>query len=231
LRRPWNKAKLLRDAKSAANSALTSLSSKRDRTEHKAWTTMVSDTGKAQATIDNKSRRKLGATAASQNFSFYDNLRASSTASFRPVQESPPNVGRALHIASDPDLLPNGDVTLCHVPIFLPYSIYDLQQEEILDVSSLSYGGTAAALLAMHHFNNGDGVIVEELAGINQWCNVRAIRLVFLCLMFRPVCYLRTNGQDLSRASLTTFHLLSPPFFVFRYDSLLKLSTHRPLPL
>jgi len=170
---------------------------------------MASDTGKAQASIDNKSRRKLGAIAASQNFSFYDNLRASSTASFRPVQESPPNVGRALHIASDPELLPGGSVTLCHVPIFLPYSIYDLEQEEFLDVSSVSYGGTAGALLAMHHFNNGDGVIVEELAGINQWCNVRAIRLVVVCLMFRPVCYLRTNGQELSSASMAAFSYLS----------------------
>lgn len=82
-------------------------------------------------------------------------------------------MGRALHIASDPERLGGKNVTLCHVPIFLRYSIYDSQLNEFQDVSSQSYGGTAAALLAVHHFNNGDGSIVEELEGINQRCNVR----------------------------------------------------------
>ena len=125
------------------------------------------------------SRRTLSTTSQG-NFSFYDNLRTSPTASFRPVREEPkPAVGRALHIASDPEQLGGNNVTLCHVPIFLRYTIYDSQLKEFQDVSAASYGGTAAALLAMHHFNNGDGSIVEELEGINQRCNVR--ETIVLC--------------------------------------------------
>lgn len=107
------------------------------------------------------------------SYSFYDGLRQLQVPEIRPIQPEQP--GRSLHVARVNQTLGNDDdsVTLCHVPIFLRYTEFNEHTNLFDDVSSLSFGGTAGALLAMHHFNNGNGSIVPELDNIHTTCDIR----------------------------------------------------------
>ncbi len=52
-------------------------------------------------------------------------------------------------------------VPVCYIPN--PYSSND----------SGEFEGMAAVVLAMEHLNTGDGSIILELSGINQWCDLK----------------------------------------------------------
>lgn len=114
-------------------------------------------------------------------FGYYDDLRASPTATFVPLV--PPEIvfkggsfegGRNLYRAIDPDSgLPAPGVILCHIPAFLRWTQLDQTGNRLIDASDGGYDGAVGVLMAMHHFNNGIGTIVDELEGINQKCSIR----------------------------------------------------------
>ena len=112
-------------------------------------------------------------------YSFYDGLRASSASvvSYEPMFTSLPSgeihVGRNLHrvkLATTDNEVDVDDILMCHIPIFLRYS--DGQQASGIG-TEIAYAGSVGALLAMHHFNTGNGTVIPELEGINKRCIVR----------------------------------------------------------
>ena len=119
----------------------------------------------------------LAASASALPYSFYDDLRQSRTATFAPLiggggDASTGHVGRNLHAVSGDAV--DGELTLCHVPTFFRWSQASSDAPGgYNDVSSEAYGGTSAALLAMHHFNTGDGTIAPDLNRINERCPIR----------------------------------------------------------
>jgi hypothetical protein len=123
-------------------------------------------------------------SSSSSSYGAYDALRLRSTItpliSSSPLGEeeegtntntSPPaqHVGRNLYSVEET----NG--ILCHVPIMFRWtSINSDSDNTYSDVSSgEAYGGSAAALLAMHHFNTGNSSIVPALKDIHQRCPIR----------------------------------------------------------
>jgi len=98
---------------------------------------------------------------------YYDNLRKDG-GSFIPIYNSSNHVGRNMHRLN----LTEGDndfIILCNIPIFLRYTSEDKTQ----DVSNVAYAGSAGAMLAMYHWNNGNGVIVKDIEGMNNKCPLR----------------------------------------------------------
>ena len=64
----------------------------------------------------------------------------------------------------------------CHVPTMLQYSTWN--QEGTVETTTpvtrmVAYSGSVGALLAMQHFNTGNGTVVDELEGINERCPIR----------------------------------------------------------
>ena len=111
-------------------------------------------------------------------YSFYDELRASSASvvtsepMFTALPSGETHVGRNLHrvkLATDNEL-DIDDILMCHIPIFLRYS--DGQRASGIG-TEIAYAGSVGALLAMHHFNTGNGTVIPELEGINKRCNIR----------------------------------------------------------
>jgi len=107
-----------------------------------------------------------------REFNQYDKLRNNPEIISTPVYNEPANyVGRNLHrISFDNNYNSennDNELLLCHVPTFLRYSTDKGPSCQI------AYSASAAAILAMHHFNNGDGSVVPELDGINKRCNIR----------------------------------------------------------
>lgn len=103
-------------------------------------------------------------------FNQYDKVRNNPEVISTPVYNEPSNyVGRNLHRITFNNSENNNDneLLLCHVPTFLRYSTDKGPSCQI------AYSASAAAILAMHHFNNGDGSVVQELDGINERCNIR----------------------------------------------------------
>lgn len=103
-------------------------------------------------------------------YEFYDNLRIpSSNVTFSPFIEDELLEGQAagLHVGRNLHFLEDTGEILCHVPTILRWS------EGGEDVSDESYGGAAAALLAMYHFNTGNASIVDELENIHLDCPIR----------------------------------------------------------
>lgn len=101
-------------------------------------------------------------------FNQYDKVRNNPEVISTPVYNEPANyVGRNLHRITLNNSENNDNELLCHVPIFLRYSTDKGPSCQI------AYSASAAAILAMHHFNNGDGSVVPELDGINKRCNIR----------------------------------------------------------
>uniref|UniRef100_A0A6U6INS6 Receptor ligand binding region domain-containing protein n=1 Tax=Odontella aurita TaxID=265563 RepID=A0A6U6INS6_9STRA len=110
-------------------------------------------------------------------YAFYDDLRASRDGTvFTPLVGNGENdlttshVGRNLHSVSN-SISQRPSIALCHVPAFFRWS--QKADEGYVDVSSEAYGGAAAALLAMHHFNNGIASIAPALDGIHTKCPIR----------------------------------------------------------
>lgn len=104
-------------------------------------------------------------------YDFYDTLRTiSSNLTLTTLvgdlqvddEELATHVGRNLHRVED-----TGEI-LCHVPTIFRWSVDDVD-----DISDDAYGGSAAALLAMYHFNTGNGRVVQELENIHRNCPIR----------------------------------------------------------
>jgi hypothetical protein len=108
-------------------------------------------------------------TSNNTNYAQYDDLR--STAQGIPlVSNDASHVGRNLHqVFSDDE-----NTILCHVPIILRWT--GEGNDDDVNVSNEAYGGSAAALLAMHHFNTGDSSIIDEFSH-DRWRGNCPIRL------------------------------------------------------
>jgi hypothetical protein len=110
------------------------------------------------------------------NFSYYDDLRRSSTATSTPLvdPDDPTHLGRNLHEISDSTNGLDDPIILCHVPSFFRWTSRSADAPGgFTDVSDEAYGGSAAALMAIQHVNSGDGSIVDELQGLNDRCRIR----------------------------------------------------------
>jgi len=110
-----------------------------------------------------------GVLCLTGEFQHYDSIRSRAGIIADPVFDDPNYVGRNLHrVDSSQDPIDGHDsVLFCHTPTFLRYS------NDLGPSCDIAYAASAGALLAMHHFNNGDGSVVSELEGINESCNIR----------------------------------------------------------
>lgn len=71
---------------------------------------------------------------------------------------------------------PDDGLLFCHVPTMLRFSTWnpDMTVETTTPMTrKVAYSGSVGALLAMHHFNTGNGSVVYELQGINRKCPIR----------------------------------------------------------
>jgi hypothetical protein len=130
----------------------------------------------------NKTETESITSSSSLPWSFYDELRKSNTATSTPLGFDDENDGPSLLVISDESKGVSADesVTLCHVPMFFQYTDHqrplsnDFSSDMDIDASTGAYSNTVAAMLAIHHFNTGDGSIVEELIDMHEWCPVSA---------------------------------------------------------
>jgi len=122
--------------------------------------------------------------------SYYDDLRATETGNFTPIFGGN-YVGRNLHRYNGDEV----DVVMCHVPVFMRYTQMN-GDGKLMEVSELGYGASAATLLAINHWNNGNGVVVKEIEGVNDSCKIRLTTEMFdtqvsICTLFefasRPI--------------------------------------------
>lgn len=108
-------------------------------------------------------------------FNHYDAMRAS-LADLEGIAARPlvamvdvdDSQGQLMHVGRNMHFVEETSEVLCHVPIFFQWS-----EGNVNDVSSEAYGGSAAALLAMHHFNTGNSSIVDELKGLPETCPLK----------------------------------------------------------
>ncbi len=106
-----------------------------------------------------------------ESYSYYDDIL--NEGSLIPVYRKGNHVGRNLYHSY------NGEsVVICHVPNFLAYSQKNWDGK-MQDYSSMGFGGSAGAILAIHHWNNGNGVVVKKIEGINNTCPIRFTTEVF----------------------------------------------------
>ena len=110
-----------------------------------------------------------GVLCSTRDYQYYDSIRSRASVVADPVFDDLNYVGRNLHrVNSSQDPIDGHDsVLFCHTPTFLRYS------NDLGPSCDIAYAASAGALLAMHHFNNGDGSVVSELEGINESCNIR----------------------------------------------------------
>lgn len=101
-----------------------------------------------------------------QNAAFFDDIRKNEKAT--AVYSEDGHVGRNLYRWNN-TMDDHESILLCHLPTLLEYS----DEMKTPSRCMISYSASAAALLAIHHFNNGDGSIVPELLHINKKCNLR----------------------------------------------------------
>ena len=129
-------------------------------------------------------------------FGAFDRLRNDESLRSFPVytnaagDDSSSYVGRNLHrLVPGPTISWEGITTsdlfeghqddgllFCHVPTMLRYSTWN--QEGTVETTTpmtrmVAYSGSVGALLAMQHFNTGNGTVVDELEGINERCPIR----------------------------------------------------------
>mmetsp|Transcript_12756 Transcript_12756/g.23917 ORF Transcript_12756/g.23917 Transcript_12756/m.23917 type:complete len:922 (-) Transcript_12756:710-3475(-) len=107
------------------------------------------------------------------SLSFFDELRVIDSENFSPVFEDN-HIGRNLHRY---DGIRHSSIVLCHVPQFMSYT--EVIEGRITDNSDLGYGASAATVMAIDHWNNGNGVIVDEVEGVNETCRIRFTTEVF----------------------------------------------------
>lgn len=101
---------------------------------------------------------------------YYDKLRTDDPNSFFPVHNESTYVGRNLHRYEKED---HEDIIICHAPVFIRYT------KNGRDYSAAGYGGSAGAMLAIHHWNNGNGLVVKDIEGINETCPIRFTTEIF----------------------------------------------------
>lgn len=106
--------------------------------------------------------------------SFFDDLRLIDSQNFEAVFEETNHIGRNLHRYNG---IQHPEIVLCHVPQFMSYT--EKIEGILTDNSDLGYGASAATVMAIHHWNNGNGVIVDEIQGINEKCMIRFTTEVF----------------------------------------------------
>lgn len=127
--------------------------------------------------------------AAESSWSTFDDLRIENGTLATPVFDEQNYIGRNLHRfdfsdASDvsneysPFIRDHDSLLLCHIPMFLRYSI-DNGNSKNTAQCNIAYSASAGALLAMHHFNNGNGDVVPELTDIQKTCNIRFTSEIF----------------------------------------------------
>jgi hypothetical protein len=109
--------------------------------------------------------------------SFYDELRANDPNNFSPIFGGN-HIGRNLH-RYDGGMHgeQGGPIVMCHVPQFMRYT--EMSDEKLIDSSELGFGASVAMILAIDHWNNGNGVVVKQIEGINQRCKIRFTTEVF----------------------------------------------------
>ena len=108
-------------------------------------------------------------------FDYYDRLVTSDDTVLLPLvgERNDDHVGRNVYLIQNSagvnneeqqpangDTSENADLLLCHIPIMFRWS--QQQQQVWKDVSTDAYGGSSAALLALHHYHTGNGRIVQE---------------------------------------------------------------------
>lgn len=123
----------------------------------------------------------------------YDDIRASNLTVSRPIYDDNVYVGRNLHRVQVPSEQGwEEDIVLCHVPTFLRYS-------NAADWS-IAYAASVGSMLAMHHFNTGDGSVVSELTGKNETCNIR-LTTEIVDTESSPINAVRSMTRILTRSS------------------------------
>ncbi len=69
---------------------------------------------------------------------------------------------------------------ICHVPQFLRWTVdAGSGGGTFLDYSDIGFGVNAATIMAIDHFNSGNGVIVKDIQDIHTKCNIRFTTEVF----------------------------------------------------
>eukprot|EP00980_Cylindrotheca_fusiformis_P008653 scaffold1844_cov124-Cylindrotheca_fusiformis.AAC.2 len=89
----------------------------------------------------------------------YDSLRLNATGSITREE------GSNVDVFQDPDT--EEEVILCHLSGLFPFTYGGSYPSRLTKIEA------AAAALAAHHLNVGDGSIVPEVEGLNERCNVR----------------------------------------------------------
>lgn len=120
-------------------------------------------------------------------YSFYDDLRVNETENFQPIFIGN-HVGRNLHRYGSGEEQQDGgsasagdedfSLVMCHVPVFMRYTLMH-GDGNLTDTSDVGYGASAAALMAIEHWNSGNGVVVKEIEGMTQSCKVRFTTEIF----------------------------------------------------
>ena len=66
---------------------------------------------------------------------------------------------------------------ICHIPQFLRWTVDS--NGTFLDYSDIGFGVNAATIMAIDHFNSGNGVIVKDIEDIHTKCKIRFTTEVF----------------------------------------------------
>jgi len=101
------------------------------------------------------------------SYSYFDDLRRNNASNFSPILKDV--IGRNLHRyhnkTNSSEVPDENDIIFCHTPVFVRYTT---QEKE--DYSGAGYGGAAGAMLAIQHWNNGNGVVVKDIEAIQKSC-------------------------------------------------------------
>ena len=111
------------------------------------------------------------AVLAEFSWSHFDELRINNSSLASPIFDGENYIGRNLHrinVSMDGSSEDHDSLLFCHVPMFLRYSVNGHTEQ-----CNIAYSASAGAMLAIQHFNNGNGVVVPELKDIHKTCNIR----------------------------------------------------------
>ena len=109
-----------------------------------------------------------------QSYSYYDDLRRDDPENVTPIFNG---TGDSQHVGRNLHTYKNGTddmIVLCHAPVFVRYTT-----SKEGDYSAAGYGAAAGAMLAVHHWNTGNDVVVKELKGIHETCPIRFTTEIF----------------------------------------------------
>ncbi len=103
-------------------------------------------------------------------YSYYDDLRKDDTGNFEAIFNQSGYVGRNLHRYKGQD---TDEVVICHTPVFVRYT------KEGEEYSAAGYGSSAGTIMAVQHWNTGNGVVVKEIQDIQKTCPIRFTTEIF----------------------------------------------------